>query len=440
MSSVAGLLTGLVLSPFMLAIDAQKRIIAEGVQGNIACQALGVLTISLHRFSTFTLCFSFVDRYIVISRPMEFTERLRYSLSKVVCSFISIASIALATIPIALVPSEESAYSPLENAPMCIIVASSVELQYWIYFDIVISYIIPWMCMFTAVVCTIRVAWSSKSSKILPINIGTFNPNVIVDQHKSSFTTCWKDVSEGNTKITVESVSTPISERYSEIPLALQHTERITSNSHLNLNTRQNSCSTKTLSRNAVVPTQKPYFQTGLASLHNQHTSGWEITATTSKISDTSPPTDTSYNSSVNKSSENKVKSFDDCIMVLPVVDEEKKVGSFGQNDQKINLGTRMPATRTFDVRNMKALYTLIPILLCFMLLTLPAMLVHFHAATTTTDQCKSWEFLACLAILTSSFAYPLMLVAADRNFKQWIQRFLNKTILEDSDFESDNE
>ncbi|XP_078485113.1 uncharacterized protein LOC113475691 [Ciona intestinalis] len=206
-----------------------------------------------------------------------------------------------------------------------------------------------------------------------------------------------------------ESVSTPISERYSEIPLTPQHTQRITLSSHSNLNTHHNSCSTKTLSRNAVVPIQKPYFK----------------------------PLDISYNS---KLSENKVKSFDDCIMVLSVVDEEKKVGSLVQNDHKSNLGTRMPATRTFDVRNMKALYTLIPILLCFVLLTLPAMLVHFHAATSTTDQCKNWEFLACLAILTSSFAYPLMLVAADRNFKQWIQRFLNKTIMEDSDFESDNE
>ena len=67
-----------------------------------------------------------------------------------------------------------------------------------------------------------------------------------------------------------ESVSTPISERYSEIPLSQQHTERITLSSHLNLNTHHNSCSTKTLSRNAVVPTQKPYFKTRIASLHNQ--------------------------------------------------------------------------------------------------------------------------------------------------------------------------
>ena len=58
-----------------------------------------------------------------------------------------------------------------------------------------------------------------------------------------------------------------------------------------------------------------------------QHTdtTGWEITATTSKVTDTSPPLDISYNSTVNKSSENRVKSFDDCIMVLSVVDEETK-------------------------------------------------------------------------------------------------------------------
>ena len=59
------------------------------------------------------------------------------------------------------------------------------------------------MYLYYMIAGMIRVAWSSKSSKIMPINIGTFSSNVKVDQPKFTSTTCWTDAAEDNKKTTV---------------------------------------------------------------------------------------------------------------------------------------------------------------------------------------------------------------------------------------------